>query len=214
MFYPFFWKRKTVCWFSLRSSFFTMIFFFLVFLERVFGMCNTSVCRLVVVAVLQWSERKTKTLTAVATAWNTPAVLSSYFLLLPLISCFSPHHHYYSEREREMSTSPSLCVCVCASALRFFFFLFPCAFVSILKSDLDCCSTANTATATTSPDRFQLLNGSVVMEATHIHLTSFFLSRTNPVNIRSAKKKKGKRFEEFHGGWSGQHSRIRKREED
>jgi hypothetical protein len=153
-------------------------------------MCNTSVCRLVVVAVVQWSERKT-TLTAVATAWNTPAVLSSYFLLLPLF-LFSPPPPLLL-RKGERWAPPLLCVCVCASALRFFF-LFPCAFVSILKSDLDCCSTAtnsNNLSRSFPVAQRQRCHGS---NSHPFHLLFLCLnvsansSRTNPANIRSAKK--------------------------
>jgi hypothetical protein len=54
----------------------------------------------------EWSERKT-TLTAVATAWNTPAVLSSYFLShLPSLSCFRSRFCFYC-----LFFSCVLCVC-------------------------------------------------------------------------------------------------------
>ena len=92
--------------------------FFFVFKTRVWNVTRVFVSP---PTCIEWSERKT-TLTAVATAWNTPAVLSSYFLSqLPSLSCF---------RSR-------FCFSVFFSSSLLFF---SCAFVSILKSDLDCCS--------------------------------------------------------------------------
>ena len=60
--------------------------FFFVFRTRVWNVTRVFVSP---PTCIEWSERKT-TLTAVATAWNTPAVLSSYFLslLLPLSFLF------------------------------------------------------------------------------------------------------------------------------
>jgi hypothetical protein len=90
-------------------------------------------------------------------------------------------------------------VCVCASALRFFSFSLRVCFYFEKRPRL-LLDGKHTATATTSPDRFQLLNGSVVMEATHIYFTSFFCVLTSlPTavaliqQISVQPKKKGKK---------------------